>query len=55
MRKGKFFNKNNLEFEREYLINRKWDGKGYDINGNVIYELHNVKGIVREYDIREEL
>ena len=46
--KGKEYNdKGNLIFEGEYLINRKWDGKGYDINGNGIYELHNGNGILK--------
>ena len=44
-----------MEFDGEYFINRKWDGKGYDKNGNVIYELHNGNGMVRKYYISEEL
>ena len=28
---------------------RKWHGKGYDYEGNVIYELANGKGKVREF------
>ena len=32
-----------------YLYDRKWNGKGYDENGNIIYELHNGNGKVREY------
>ena len=38
--KGKeFFNNGNnkLMFEGYYLNNKKWNGKGYDINGNIIY------------------
>ena len=33
------------------MYNRKWNGKGYDINGNIIYELSNGKGLVKEYNI----
>ena len=44
-----------MEFDGEYLIDGKWDGKGYDQNGNVIYELHNGNGMVREYDCLEDL
>ena len=44
-----------MEFDGEYLIDGKWDGKGYDQNGNVIYELHNGNGMVKEYDSLEDL
>ena len=40
---------------KKYLIDGKWDGKGYDQNGNVIYELHNGNGMVKEYDCLEDL
>ena len=29
---------------------KKWNGKGYDENGNIIYELINGNGKVKEYD-----
>jgi len=38
-----------LEFEGEYFFNNKWNGKGYDKNGNIIYELINGEGKVKEY------
>ena len=45
--KGKEYNLGKLIFEGEYLYNHrrdyvftKWNGKGYDINGNIIYELN---------------
>ena len=44
-----------MEFEGEYLYNRKWNGKGYDENGNIIYELINGNGKVKEYDEDGEL
>ena len=50
--KGKeFFNNDNnkLMFEGYYLNNKKWNGKGYDINGNIIYELINGNCIVKGY------
>ena len=50
-KRGKYFVNEHLEFEGEYLYNRKWNGKGYDINGNIIYELNNGKGFVKEYNI----
>ena len=39
-----------LEYEGEYLYDKKWNGKGYDENGNIIYELINGTGKVKEYD-----
>ena len=39
-----------MEFEGEYLYNKKWTGKGYDENGNIIYELINGNGKVKEYE-----
>ena len=39
-----------LEFEGEYFFDKKWNGKGYDENGNIIYELINGNGNVKEYD-----
>ena len=40
-KKGKEYLKGKLEFEGEYLFNKKWNGKGYDENGNILYELIN--------------
>ena len=48
--KGKLYIKGVLEFEGEFLYNKKWDGKGYDIYGNVSYELIKGKGKVKEYN-----
>ena len=47
--KGKLYIKGTLEFEGEFLFNKKWNGKGYDENGNIIYELINGNGKVKEY------
>ena len=38
-----------LIFEGEYRYNKKWNGKGYDENGNITYELINGNGIVKIY------
>ena len=48
--KGKEFVHERLEFEGEYLFNKKWNGKGYDGAGNIIYELKNGNGKVKEYN-----
>ena len=47
--KGKFYVKEKLEYEGEFLFNKKWEGKGYDEKGNIIYELKNGNGKVKEY------
>ena len=38
-RRGKEYANDVLEFEGDYVFT-KWNGKGYDINGNIIYELN---------------
>ena len=47
--KGKEYVNGRLEYEGEYII-KKYNGKGYDKNGNIIYELKNGTGKVKEYD-----
>ena len=47
--KGKLYIKEKLEYEGEFLFDKKWNGKGYDENGNIIYELINSNGKVKEY------
>ena len=53
--KGKEYLNGKLEFEGEYLYNRKWNGKGYDENHNIIYELINGNGKVKEYNDNSRL
>ena len=53
-RKGKAYINGRLEYEGDYLYLRKWNGKGYDENGNIIYELINGNGKVKEYGNDEE-
>jgi len=38
-----------LEYEGEFLYDKKWNGKGYDKNGSIIYELINGNGKGKEY------
>ena len=48
--KGKEYNYNgDIIFEGEYYKNKKWEGKGYDNRNNIIYELKEGKGLVKEY------
>jgi len=54
-RKGKFYINEKLEYEGEFLFEKKWNGKGYDEYGNIIYELVNGNGKVREYGLNSKL
>ena len=44
-----YYYNGNLKFEGEYLNGNRWNGKGYDINNKISYELKNGKGFVKEY------
>ena len=44
-----------LEYEGDYLWDKKWTGKGYDEIGNLIYEIKNGTGNIKEYDIEGNL
>ena len=39
-----------MKFEGEYLNGNRWNGKGYDHDNNVIYELKDGKGNVKLFD-----
>ena len=45
----KYYDNSKLKFDGEYLNGKKWNGKGYDRKGNVIYELKNGDGYVKKY------
>ena len=47
--RGNEYYRGKLEYEGEYLYEKKWNGKGYDYKGNIIYELNNGNGKVKEY------
>ena len=48
--KGKEYNKyGELIFEGEYLNGKNWSGKGYYSSGNIVYELKDGKGLIKEY------
>ena len=51
----KYYNNGKLRFEGEYLYNKKWNGKGYEENVNVINELINGNGKEKEYNYDGEL
>ena len=48
--KGKEYDlEGNLLFEGEYYKGKRWNGKGYDAKSNIVYELKDGKGYVKEY------
>ena len=49
-KKGREYINGRLEYEGDYFLDKKWNGKGYDIDGNIIYEIINGNGEVKEYD-----
>ena len=42
--RGKEYLYGKVEFEGDFLLDKKWEGKGYDENGHIIYELKNGAG-----------
>ena len=48
-RNGKGKENGRFAFEGEFLRGKKWNGKGYE-EGELIYELKNGKGFVKEYN-----
>ena len=49
--KGKeYYTNSKLKYEGEYLNEKKWNVKGYNINGNIECEINNGKGIIKEYN-----
>ena len=53
--KGKEYLNGNLIFEGEYLNGKKWNGKAYDEEKNMIYEITNGKGFIKEYFCKGKL
>ena len=49
--KGKEYINNQLVYEGEYFFHRKYNGKGYDEEGNIIYELIDGSGKVKEFNL----
>ena len=39
-----------MEYEGDLLFDKKWNGKGYDENGNIIYKLNNTNENTKEYN-----
>ena len=50
-----YYKDKKIKFKGQYLNGKRWNGIGYDINGEKIYEIHNGKGKIKEYDFSGEL
>ena len=49
--KGKeYYPFDKIKFEGEFLKGKKWNGKGYDLQNNIIYELNGGNGYIKEYN-----
>ena len=48
--KNKYIHCENLQFEGEYLYGKKWNGKIYNKNNQIIIELKQGKGLLKEYN-----
>ena len=50
--RGKEFNffTGNIRFEGEYLNGKEWNGKGYNENNEIDYEVNNGSGFIKKYD-----
>ena len=49
--KGKsYYNNGKLKFEGEFKYGKIWDGKGYNKEGGLSFEIKNGKGNIKEYD-----
>ena len=48
--KGKeFYDDGKLKFDGEYFKDKKWNGKGYNKNGEIVFEIKNGNGKGKEY------
>ena len=52
---GKYYVKGRLQFEGEYNNAKPWNGKGYDENGNVVYEIKDGNGRIQEFNLKGDL
>ena len=54
--KGKeYYYNGKLIFKGEYLNGKKWNGKGFDVNNNLVYILKEGKGYIKEYSYYGQL
>jgi len=51
----RYYKSGELKIEGEYLKGRLWNVKGYNIDGSIDFEIRDGKGIIKEYNYRDEL
>ena len=51
--KAKIYRSCHVEFEGEYLNGKKWKGKSYDKNGNLLSEIKDGCGLIREFEYKD--
>ena len=44
-----YYNTGGLKFKGQYNNGNKWNGEGYDTLNNIVYELKDGKGLIKEY------
>ena len=44
-----YYEDGKLKLVGKYRYDKKWNGKRYDLFGNIIYELKEGKGLIKEY------
>ena len=45
-----YYDNGNLKFEGEYFNGKKWNGKGYNKDGLMEFEIKKGKGYIKEYN-----
>ena len=47
--KGKEYEYNKIKFDGVYLNGKRLEGKGYDTDNNITYEIKDGKGLIKDY------
>ena len=50
-----YYDNGKLEYKGEYFKGKKWNGKGYDLNGKIMYTLKDGKGAVKINNFKGKL
>ena len=45
-----YYKKGELKFEGIFKNDKQWEGKGYNLNNEVVYTLSNGAGYIKEYN-----
>ena len=54
--KGKeYYYRGELKFDGEYLYHKMWHGKGFNIKGDIEFEIKDGNGYIKEYNIAGQL